>query len=116
MPTSPQVVYEMFVECVEPIHKAYDRMSLSTSKPDMTATQLNTMLKEKMAKLETFHKERLHRDSYTAAKNYLNGIKEVNAYSVKDVIGRSQNPGGYLPPSLESCVRRQGVVFPTSAR
>ena len=78
-PTSPQVVYEMFVECVEPIHKAYDRMSLSTSKPDMTATQLNTMLKEKMAKLETFHKERLHRDSYTAAKNYLNGIKEVNA-------------------------------------
>lgn len=78
-PTSPQVVYEMYIECVEPIHKAYDRMSLSTNKPSMTAEKLNTMLKEKMAKLETFHKERLHRDSYTAAKNYLNGIKEVNA-------------------------------------
>ena len=78
-PTSPQVVYEMYIESVEPIHKAYDRMSLSTNKPSMTAEKLNTMLKEKMAKLETFHKERLHRDSYTAAKNYLNGIKEVNA-------------------------------------
>jgi hypothetical protein len=78
-PTSPQVVYEMYVECVEPIHKAYDRMGLSTNKPSMTAAKLNTMLKEKMAKLETFHKERLHRDSYTAAKNYLEGIKEVNA-------------------------------------
>lgn len=78
-PTSPQVVYEMYVECVEPIHKAYDRMSLSTNKPSMTASKLNTMLKEKMAKLETFHKEKLHRDSYTAAKNYLMGIRDVNA-------------------------------------
>ena len=77
-PTSPQVVYEMYVECVEPIHKAYDRLSLSSNKPSITSTQLNTMLKEKMAKLESFHKERLHRDSYTAAKNYFEGIKQVN--------------------------------------
>jgi hypothetical protein len=77
-PTSPQVVYEMYVECVEPIHKAFDRMGLSSNKPSLTAVKLNTMVKEKMAKLETFHKERLHRDSYTAAKAYLEGIKEIN--------------------------------------
>ena len=77
-PTSPQVVYEMYVECVEPIHKAYHKMSLSSNKPSMTAAKLKTMVKESVNKLETFHKERLHRDSYTAAKTYLDGIKDVN--------------------------------------
>ena len=77
-PTSPQVVYEMFIEVVEPIHKAYEAMGMIDHKPVLDSEQMALMFKNSSHKLETFHKERLHRDAYTAAKIYLEGMSVIN--------------------------------------
>jgi len=77
-PTSPQVVYEMYIDVVEPIHKAYEAMVMLEHKPVLDAKQMKLMFDRSAHKLETFHKERLHRDAYTAAKIYLEGMAVIN--------------------------------------
>ncbi len=77
-PTSPQVVYEMYIDVVEPIHKAYEAMTMLEHKPVFDGKQMELMFRESKSKLDDYHKERLHRNAYTAATVYLDGMKVIN--------------------------------------
>ena len=76
-PSDPQVIYEMFVESVEPIHDLFDELNLTNSRPRYKGQDVLDLHSKARHRLETFHKDRLHRDAYTAALTYLDNMKPV---------------------------------------
>lgn len=76
-PSTPQIIYEMYVESVEPLHRAFEKSLTIVHKPNFSGNDLKKLFDNSRHALETFHKDRLHRDAYTAADNYLKSISPL---------------------------------------
>src|SRR5210317_414633 len=76
--SNPQIIYNMYIESVEPIHLTYDELNTTEYKPVLTGSNLLKMHADSRHRLETYHKDRLHRDAYTAAVLYLDNMEPLS--------------------------------------
>lgn len=112
--SDPQIIYAMYVESVEPLHRAFENSLTIVHKPHFNGDDLIDLYRDCRHELETFHKDRLHRDAYVAADTYLKEVDTIvkQVAPILDQIEEAQDDaiGGLIDQMQAITIQEKPIV------